>query len=173
MNDRALLSISLAPLLGASQSVLQAATIAALSLFCLSLHRLCMTPLRRLLQGMNLELASLLLAATLVTCLELSLRAWALAQYTGLGIYPALIALQCVLFEHALGHRHGWRAPMLLLVGVCALHVVLGLCRELLGNGGLHLAQLAPGALILLGLALALFNRVRRKPAPSRRQGSL
>lgn len=173
MNNRALLSLSLAPLLGASQSLLQAATIAVLSLLSLSLHRACMTPLRHALHGLGAELASLLLAAALVTCLELSLRAWALELYTTLGPYPALIALQCVLFEHGLARSHGWRQALLLLTGVCALHVLLGLCRELLGNGGIHLAQLAPGALILLGLVLALFNRVRRKPAPSSRQGSL
>ncbi|MBV6289025.1 Rnf-Nqr domain containing protein [Pseudomonas aegrilactucae] len=173
MNNRALLSLSLAPLLGASQSLLQAATIAVLSLLSLSLHRACMTPLRHALHGLGAELASLLLACALVTCLELSLRAWALELYTTLGPYPALIALQCVLFEHSLGRRHGWRAAMLLLVALGTVQVLLGLCRELLGNGGLHLAQLAPGALILLGLALALFNRVRRTPTSSSRQGSL
>ncbi|NER62253.1 NADH:quinone oxidoreductase [Pseudomonas sp. MAFF212428] len=173
MNNRVLLSVSLAPLLGASQSLQQAAAMAALSVLGLSLHRLCMTPLRHALHGLGLELASLLLAATLVTCLELSLRAWALEPYTALGIYPALIALQCVLFEHALGRDQGWRPAMLLLGALGALQILLGLCRELLASGGLQLAQLAPGALILLGLALALFNRVQRKPAPTRRQGSL
>ena len=47
MNNRALLALSLAPLLGASQNLLQATTIAALSLLGLSLHRLCMTPWRQ------------------------------------------------------------------------------------------------------------------------------
>ena len=173
MNNRALLALSLAPLLGASQNLLQATTIAALSLLGLSLHRLCMTPWRHTLHGQAALLASLLLAATLATYMELSLRAWALELYRTLGPYPALIALQCVLFEQALGRTHGWRQAMGVLIAFCGLHALLGLCRELLGTTGVQLSQLVPGALILLGLLLALFNRVQRKPTPSSRQGSL
>lgn len=173
MNSRGLLVLSLAPILGASQTLAQAAAVALFSLLSLCLHRLCMTPLRPLLQGVQATLASVLLAAMLVTCLELSLRAWALELHGLLGLYPALVALQCVLLEQGVERNRGWPQALLLIVGFCTLHVVLGLCRELLGNVGLRLAQLAPGALILLGLLLAIFNRVRRKPAPSSRQGSL
>jgi len=37
----------------------------------------------------------------------------------------------------------------------------------------LHLASLAPGALLLLGLLLALYNRLRPGSAHPRRQGKL
>lgn len=173
MNNRGLLALSLAPMLGASQTLTQAAVLAVFSLLSLCLHRLCMTPLRPLLQGVQATLGSVLLAAMLVTCLELSLRAWTLELHALLGLYPALIALQCVLLEQEVERSRGWHQAVLLILGLCALQVVLGLCRELLGNAGLRLAQLAPGALIVLGLLVAIFNRVRRKPAPSSRKGSL
>ena len=173
MNSRSLLILSLAPMLGASQTLAQAAALALFSLLSLCLHRLCMSPLRPLLQGLQTTLVSVLLAAMLVTCLELSLRAWALEVHAQLGIYPALIALQCVLLEQCFERHRGVAQGLLVVIGLCTVHLLLGLCRELLGSAGLRLAQLTPGALILLGLLLAIFNRVRRKPAPSSRQGSL
>ncbi|MCS5515834.1 hypothetical protein NWF32_13360 [Pseudomonas qingdaonensis] len=103
----------------------------------------------------------------------LSLRAWALEVHAQLGIYPALIALQCVLLEQCFERHRGVAQGLLVVIGLCTVHLLLGLCRELLGSAGLRLAQLTPGALILLGLLLAIFNRVRRKPAPLAVKGSL
>ncbi|ATR84477.1 NADH:quinone oxidoreductase [Pseudomonas sp. HLS-6] len=170
MNRHWLAGLSLAPLLGATQTLLQGASIAALSLLAILLHRLGMTPLRRLLTGIGAEVASMLLAATIVTCLELSLRAYALVLYQSLGLYTALIALQCVLFEHALVHAKSWRPPLSLLLGFAALCISLGVARELIGSG-MRLAHLTPGALFLLGLLLALYNRTWRRRAPSSCQG--
>lgn len=171
MSRHWLAGLSLAPLLGATQTLLQATSIAVLSLLAILLHRLGMTPLRRLLTGIGADVASMLLAATIVTCLELTLRAHALVLYQSLGLYTALIALQCVMFDHAQGHTKGWRAPLSLLLGFTVLCISLGVTRELMGSG-MRLAHLPPGALFLLGLLLALYNRIWRQRAPSRRQGT-
>lgn len=57
------------------------------------------------------------------------------------------------------------------MLGICLL---LGASRQGLAElTGLHLASLAPGALLLLGLLLALYNRLRPGPAHPRRQGKL
>ena len=76
MNRSLLLVTSLAPLLGASQTLLQATAMAGLSVSAILIHRACMTPLRAWLDGTAALLASILVAATLVTCQTLALKAW-------------------------------------------------------------------------------------------------
>ncbi|MDD1015798.1 Rnf-Nqr domain containing protein [Pseudomonas rubra] len=173
MNSR-LLAILMAPLLGATQTALQACVIALCSVLIISLHRLCMTPLRKMLAGTTGLLASTLLAASLVTCLELGLRAWALPMSLALGPYPALIAVQCLLFEYVRDDNQHWRSVALTLAAFTLLCIAMGLVRQGLADvANLRLASLLPGALILLGLLLALYNRVCQRRAPSRRQGTL
>ncbi|KDN97549.2 Rnf-Nqr domain containing protein [Pseudomonas donghuensis] len=172
MNRQWLAAISLAPLLGATQTLAQASAIALLSLLIIGLHRLCMTPLHKVLEASASLIASVLLAALLVTCLELTLRAWALPLSLALGPYSALIAVQCLVFEFAQGASGRWRTAAATLGGFALLCMAMGLFRQGLGEfANLRLASLLPGALILLGLMLALYNRVCRRPAPTRRQG--
>lgn len=169
MNRQMLAALSLAPLLGASQTLLQASSIALLTLVIVIVHRLALAPLRRLLQDHLTLLASLLIAAALVTCSHLALQAWALPLSLTLGIYVELIAMQCVLFEFTLGRAARWRTALGILAGFATLHVALGACRELLAGGN---PTLMPGALLMLGLALALINRARDRRAEPSRKGS-
>ncbi|NBA94584.1 NADH:quinone oxidoreductase [Pseudomonas sp. R5(2019)] len=151
-------------MLGASQTLVQACAMLLASLLVVVAWRLCIAPLRRVLHSSMQDVACLLLAAGIVTCLELTLRAWTLALYHGLGPYPALLVLNCLLLERTAQSPLDVRA----LARYGALLVTLGLARELIANGtlslsvhaigehaGLRLAVLAPGALILSGLLLA------------------
>ncbi|MFK8332430.1 Rnf-Nqr domain containing protein [Pseudomonas sp. BJa5] len=172
MNRQWLAAVSLAPLLGATGTLVNASVIGACSVALIAVHHLAMKPLHQGLSPASQLTASVLLAAALVTCLELSLRAWALPLYQALSPYPALIAVQCLVFEHALGHSRRWRETGSVLLGFAALCIALGVSREVLaGWAGVRLAALLPGGLILLGLLLALYNRVCLQRAPSRRQG--
>ncbi|PAV73362.1 hypothetical protein WR25_22774 [Diploscapter pachys] len=68
-----------------------------------------MAPLRsHLAQGASLW-ASALLTATLVTCLHLGLRAWALPLAEQLALYPLLLALPCLACEQLLPQTHRYR----------------------------------------------------------------
>jgi electron transport complex protein RnfE len=136
-------------------------------------------------------LACLLLAATLTSCAELAMQAWSLQWHQQLGFYAGLIALQCVVLEHN-GFFQSPPRDRLRLCGLFgALMVGLALLRELIGNGtlgrdlsrmagttqpdwqgwtliadgGLHLATLAPGGFILLGLLIAAHQAFRRPAA--------
>lgn len=174
MNRFWLLGISLAPLLGATQTVVQAAAIAACTVALMVLHQALLAALARPLQGATRLLASLLLIAALCSCLQLGLRAWALPLALALGHYPTLLSLQCLAADHLLPTQGRWRLLAVHLAGLVALCLLLGICRQWLGPvAGAHLATLAPGGLILLGLLLALYNRLRPDPAPSRREGTL
>jgi electron transport complex protein RnfE len=132
-----------------------------------------------------------LLAATLTSCAELGTQVWSLQWHQHWGIYAGLIALQCVVLEHTRFFQSTWRDRLRLCGLFSALMTGLGLLRELIGNGtlgshltwlstasqadwqgwvltsdgGLHLATLAPGGFILLGLLIAVW-RAWRRPTP-------
>ena len=172
MNKGYLLAASLAPLLGATQTLPLATAIGACAVMMIGLHQVALVPLRNRLKGAAHMLASLLLLAALASCLQLALWAWLLPVALLLGPYPALLCLPCLVADYLLPHEGRWRSLLLNLAGLLAACLLLGACRQWLAEGlGLHLASLAPGALLLLGLLLALYNHLRPGTAHPRRQG--
>jgi electron transport complex protein RnfE len=181
-------SLMLAPLIGASDSLVTALGLWLMFVVVIGAFGLGMNAIRPRMHPATLLLASVLLAATLTSCAELGMQAWSLQWHQHLGIYAAMIALQCVVLEHTGYFEGAWRDRLRLggLFGV--LLVSLGLLRELLGNGtlashltwlagathadwqgwvltadgGLRLATLAPGAFILLGLLIAAWQAWHR-----------
>ncbi|BCX70296.1 MULTISPECIES: Rnf-Nqr domain containing protein [Pseudomonas] len=184
-------SLMLAPLIGATGSLVTALGLWLMFIVVISVFGLGMNALRsRLFPGAHL-LASVLLAATLTSCAELGLQVWSLQWHQQAGIYTALIALQCVVLEQAGFFQRAWRDRLRLCGLFGALMVGLGLLRELMGNGtlgshlpwllaatqadwqgwvlttdgGLRLATLAPGGFILLGLLVAAWQARQRAPS--------
>lgn len=167
-----LLVAGLAPVLGATRTLTQAAAIGASMLMLTVLHQALLSLVRPRLGGALYTLASLLLLAALASCLQMALRAWALPLALALGYFPVLICLQCLVTDHLLVDKGRWRQLCLQMTGLLGLCLLLGVIRQWLTEGlGIPLASLAPGVLILLGVLLALYNRLRPGPAPSRRQG--
>lgn len=173
MNRYGLLIASLPPLIGATGTLMQAAAIALCSLLLVGLHQGLMTPLRNVLAPLPRLYASVMLAASLATCLQLGLRAWALPIALTLGYYPMLLALPCLAIDQLLPTASRWRPLLINLCGLLLACLALAAGRQLANEWlGLHIAQLAPGALILLGLLLGLYNHLRPPTSP-RRQGTL
>lgn len=169
-----LLGASLVPLLGATRTLSEGATIGVCAVLMSSLHQLLLAPLRQRLATWTYVLASLLLLAALASCLQLAVRAWLLPLALALGHYPALLCLQCLAIDHLLPGQGRWRVLAGHHCALLATCLLLGASRQwLAGGSGLHLATLAPGGLLLLGLLLALYNRLRPGPAQSHRQGKL
>jgi electron transport complex protein RnfE len=178
------------PLIGATDSLVNALGLWALFIVVISVFGLGMNALRsRLLPAARLP-ASVLLAATLTSCAELGAQVWSLQWHQHVGIYAGLIALQCVVLEHCGFFQSPWRERWRLSGLFGAAMVALGLLRELIGDGtlgnhlpwlaaathanwqgwvltadgGLRLATLAPGGFILLGLLIAAWQAWRRPP---------
>ncbi|HGM5580658.1 TPA: Rnf-Nqr domain containing protein [Pseudomonas putida] len=173
MNRFWLLGSALPPLLGATQTLENALAIGLSALLLVLSHQALMLPLHRMIGAARI-VASLMLAAALTSCLQLGLNAWALPLALGLGHYPALLSLHCLAVDALAPHTGRWSALIRHLLGLTALCLILSACRQWLGQSdGVHLANLTPGALILLGLLLALYNRLRPAPATSSRQGTL
>ncbi|WP_288098440.1 Rnf-Nqr domain containing protein [Pseudomonas sp.] len=184
-------SLMLAPLIGATGSLMTAAGLTLMFIVVTSVFALCMNALRpRLLPATHL-LASVLLAATLTSCAELGAQLWSLQWHQDLGIYAGLVALQCVVLDCTGFFQRTWPDRLRVYGSFGALMVGLGLLRELIGrgtfgshlswltnaatahwegwilatDGGLRLTTLAPGGFILLGLLIALWQ-IWHRPTP-------
>jgi len=118
-------------------------------------YALLMGVLRPRLEPSTRLLASVVLAATLTACAELGAQVWSLQWHLHAGVYAGLIALQCFVLEHNGFFQESRRDRLRLCAGFGAMMVGLGLLRGFIGDSGLHLATLAPGGFILLGLLIA------------------
>ncbi|MGE8187337.1 Rnf-Nqr domain containing protein [Pseudomonas sp. NPDC086278] len=160
-------SLMLAPLIGATDLFITAAGLCLMFITVIGTYGLLMSVLRSRLMPCTRLLAGALLATALTSCAEIVARAWSLEWHQHAGIYAGLIALQCVVLEH----NGFFQRPRLDRLRLCCVFVALmlglGLLRETLGNGGLHLATLAPGGFILLGLLIAARQAwTRSTPSP-------
>ena len=185
-------SLMLAPLIGATDSLVSALGLWLMFIVVISAFGVSMGALRSRLVPETRLLASVLLAATLTSCTELAAQIWSLQWHQHVGLYAGLIALQCVVLEHTGFFQSAWRNRLRLCGLFGALMAGLGVLRELIGNGtfgshlpwlagtaqgdwqgwvmtadgGLHLATLVPGGFILLGLLIAAHQAWTRSTPP-------
>ena len=184
--------LSLAPLIGITDLLVKSMGFVLVLGSVGLLHFTLMKAVTPLLRPTTRLLIGAIIAATLVTLAGLLLQAHALELYQALGIYLPLISIQCLLLSGIETDQYGSARGFLRLTGYYgATFLLLGAVRELLGQASLlsnaqwlfgssasrwqidlfpsasdlHLAALAPGGFMLLGLVLAVANvlRLRRK----------
>ena len=125
--------------------------------------------------------AYIVVIATFVTALQIFMQAYLPALNAMLGIFIPLIVVNCILLgrAEAFASRHNVGDSILdglgIGLGFTIALTLLGCIRELLGTGrifGLEIYPetygslvfvLAPGAFIVLGLLIALFNRLYKR----------
>ncbi len=118
--------------------------------------------------------------ATFVTALQLIMQAFLPAVYNTLGLFIPLIVVNCIVLgrAEAFANKNGVLDSALDGVGIglgftLAL-TVIGMVREILGSGsifgwrfitgdGILAFVLAPGAFIVLGYLMVLFNKISKK----------
>lgn len=93
-------SLMLAPLIGATDSLVSALGLWLMFIVVISVFGVSMGALRCRLVPATRLLANVLLAATLTSCTELAAQVWSLQWHQHVGFYAGLIALQCVVLEH-------------------------------------------------------------------------
>lgn len=118
--------------------------------------------------------------ATFVTLLELLMKAYVPDIYATLGLFIPLIVVNCIVLgrAEAFANKNGVGASALDGIGVglgfTLSLTVIGLVRELLGSGsafgfkllpgdGILAFVLAPGAFIVIGYLMVLFNKYLKK----------
>lgn len=121
----------------------------------------------------------MMVIAGLVCCTEYILSAYFPNAYAVLGVYTSLVAVNCLILGRAevFARRNSIANSAVdglgMGTGYTLALVILGIFRELLGNGTIfgatvtlghikqmEVASLAPGAFILLGFAAAIMNKL-------------
>lgn len=192
-NNPALVQLlGLCPLLGVSNSSVNALGLGLATALVLACSNLCVSLVRSVVHTAVRLPAFVMIIAALTTCIELLMQAYTYELYQILGIFIPLITTNCVI----LGRADGFAAKhkpliaaydgFIMGMGFALVLLVLGSLRELFGSGilfanmqllfgpvaadwqitvfsdykGFLLAILPPGAFIMLGLLIALKNRI-------------
>lgn len=166
MNKSLQHSLMLAPLIGATGSLINALGLWLMFVLVVSAFGLASNLLRARLVPNTWRVVCVLIAATLTSCAELAAQAWWLPWHQHVGVYAGLIGLQCVVLEHSGFFQTRWRDRLRLCLLFGGLMFSVSLLRQLLGSVELGLALLAPGGFILLGLLLAAWQAWQRPAAP-------
>lgn len=181
-NPTFVLILGMCPTLGTTSSALTGFSMGVATLFVLALSNIAISALKNFVPEKVRIPAFIVVIASFVTVLQMLMQAYLPGLYTTLGIFIPLIVVNCILLGRAEAFASKNSVGLSLADGLgvglgftCAL-TLLGAVRELLGAGSVFGMQiypeqygalvfvLAPGAFIVLGLLIALFNRLIIKP---------
>ena len=129
------LLLALPSLLGCSGLLVVALSFAAAAFSCLLLCGLALMPLRRHLTPTGQVIASLLIAATLLSCASVLLQMHSHELYRSVALFLPLLALPCA--GLALGGGSTVWGGLRAGLGIASLAIVLGILREALGQATL------------------------------------
>lgn len=122
----------------------------------------------------------IVIIATFVTVLQLLMQAFVPDIYRTLGLFIPLIVVNCIILgrAEAFASKHNWIESALdgigIGIGFTLSLTVIGIVREILGSGsvfgwkfipgdGILAFVMAPGAFMVLGYLMVLFNKLAKK----------
>lgn len=177
-NPTFVLILGMCPTLGTTATAITGLGMGLATLFVLVCSNGAISLLRHCVPDQVRIPAFIVVIASFVTVLQMFLEAFLPALNASLGLFIPLIVVNCILLGRA--EAFASRNPVLLSLAdglgvglgfACAM-TLLGCVRELLGTGAVFGLQvydrsfgalgfvLAPGAFIVLGFMIALFNRL-------------
>lgn len=177
-NPTFVLILGMCPTLGTTSSALTGMSMGLATLLVLICSNTVISMLKHLIPDKVRIPAFIVVIASFVTVVQMVMQAWFPSLYSALGIFIPLIVVNCILLgrAEAFASRNSvWLSAcdgVGIGLGFTAALTVTGAVRELLGTGaifglqlysadfGALLFVLAPGAFIVLGLLIALFNRL-------------
>lgn len=181
-NPTFVLFLGLCPTLGVTTSAFNGFAMGIATLFVLILSNMFISMLKRVIPDKIRIPAYVIVIATLVTALELIMKAYFQSIYAVLGIYIPLIVVNCII----LGRAESYASKNSVInsifdgvgngLGFTLSLTVIGLIREILGSGKLFgldvfgkifdpalIFILPPGAFITIGVLVALINKFKQK----------
>jgi electron transport complex, RnfABCDGE type, E subunit len=179
-NPTFVLMLGMCPTLATTTSALNGMGMGAATLFVLALSNLAISMVGSLIPSKVRIPCYIVIIATFVTMVDLLMQAFVPALYATLGIFIPLIVVNCIVLgrAEAFAARNGMLASLLdgvgMGLGFTLSLTVIGAIRELLGSwtifgqklvgaDGMLVFILAPGAFIVLGYLMMLFNRINKK----------
>ena len=176
-NPTFVLLLGMCPTLGTTSSAINGMGMGLATMFVLICSNVVISLIKNLVPDMVRIPIFVVVIASFVTLLQMVMQAYVPALYATLGLFIPLIVVNCILLgrAEAFAAKNNALASMMDGAGIglgftCSLTIV-GIVREILGTGkvfsfslfpeeyGMLLFILAPGAFIVLGYMMALFNR--------------
>ncbi len=179
-----ILVLGLCPTLAVSDRLEKAVWMSLGVLFVLLCSNIIISAIRKRVPNIMRIPVFIVVIATFVTIISLVFEAFVPAMFNALGIYLALIVVNCIILgrAEAFASKNPVKASIADALGMTAgfalALIIISLIREILGTGGLAwgetiifslpvlgehpLAVIAsfPGAFLVIGLLMALFKRL-------------
>jgi len=180
-NPTFVLVLGMCPTLGTTSSAMTGLSMGLATMAVLMCSNVAVSAIRNVVPDKVRIPAFIVVIASFVTILQMLMQAWAPALYEALGIFIPLIVVNCILLgrAEAFASRNGVLLSLADGVGIGAGFTLaltaIGITREFLGTGAIFGVQLydasfgallfilAPGAFIVLGLLIALFNNIKNR----------
>lgn len=174
------LVLGMCPTLATTSSAINGMSMGLATMFVLALSNMTISLIAKQVPDKVRIPAYIVVIASFVTVVDLLMQAYVPAIYAKLGIFIPLIVVNCIVLARAesFASKNGPVASIFDGIGIglgftLAL-TLLGAVREMLGNNaifgfkflpsdGILLFILAPGAFIVLGYLMVLFNMVKKK----------
>lgn len=180
-NPTFVLLLGMCPTLGTTSSALNGMSMGLATMAVLIVSNLIISCIKKLIPDMVRIPSYIVVIASLVTVLQMLIKAYAPEVDKSLGLFIPLIVVNCIILGRAesFAAKNGPVASIFDGIGI-GLGFTLGLTslgavRELLGTGaifgqtlwgesyGMLMFVLAPGAFLVLGYLIVLFNKIFKK----------
>ena len=179
-NPTFVLVLGMCPTLGTTTSALNGMGMGLATLVVLTLSNIVISAVARFIPDKVRIPSYIVIISAFVTIIQLLMQAYLPSLYETLGLFIPLIVVNCIV----LGRAEAFANKNTVLDSACdglgiglgftLSLMVIGLSRELLGSGtlfglplwhgdGILVFVLAPGAFLVLGLLMALFNKLTRR----------
>ena len=177
-NPTFVLLLGMCPTLGTTSSAINGMSMGLATAFVLICSNVVIAAIKGVIPDKVRIPSFIVIIATFVTVVQMIMEAYVPALYKTLGLYIPLIVVNCIILgrAEAFAAKNNVFRSMLDGIGIglgftCSL-TVLGALREFLGTGSMFgvsifpsvygplLFVLAPGAFLVLGYLILLFNRL-------------
>ena len=179
-NPTFVLLLGMCPTLATTTSAVNGLSMGLATLFVLVLSNMAISAIAPAVPDKVHVPVYIVVIATFVTVLQFLMQAFTPGIYATLGLFIPLIVVNCIVLgrAEAFANKNGIFDSALDGIGVglgftCSL-TVIGLVREILGSGsafgfkfipgdGILAFVMAPGAFLVLGYLMVLFNKIAKK----------
>jgi len=181
-NPTFVLVLGTCPTLAVTTSAINGIGMGAATTFVLLCSNIIIAALKNLIPDKVRIVAFIVVIATFVTIVDLSMKAFLPSLYSALGIFIPLIVVNCIILGRAEAFAQKNSVFNALLdgigmgIGFTLALTIMGGIRELLGNGSIFniklvgenartilLFILPPGAFFTYGYLIAIVNRIKAK----------
>lgn len=174
------LVLGMCPTLATTTSAVNGLSMGLATLFVLVLSNMVISAIANVVPDKVHIPVYIVVIATFVTILQFVMQAYTPGMYKTLGIFIPLIVVNCIVLgrAEAFANKHGILDSALdglgIGLGFTASLTVIGIVREILGSGsvfgwkflsgdGMLVFVMAPGAFLVLGYLMVLFNKIAKK----------